>query len=266
MIYFETSSGYKIPQIGLGTFDLKKKSILAGIEAGYRLIDTAWQYGNENEVGMAVKECEVPREKLFITTKLWTEHVRTGSTRKALEESLKNLKLEYVDLYLIHWPAEGYESAWEDMIKLRDEGKIKNIGVSNFTHNQLNRIRKSGVNPVLNQVESHPYFKNDEIITLCKSFSILPQVWCPIGGSNSNLKENVLFRELSKKYVKTPVQIILRWHIQRGVLLIPRSKNFERLKENINVFDFVIDDTDMEKINALNTGSRMGADPENFRF
>ncbi len=266
MNYFSIWGEQKIPQIGLGTFDLKEESIRSGIEIGYRLIDTAWQYGNEKEVGNAVRTCSIPREDIFVTTKLWTEHVRTNSTRNALEESLRNLQLEYIDLYLIHWPAEGYEKAWETMIQLKEEGKIKNIGVSNFTEEQLKNLESYGVKPVLNQIESHPYFRNDDLIQECEKRGILAQVWCPLGGSYSNLKANQVFERLSEKYGKTPAQIILRWHIQRKVLLIPRSKNYQRLKENVEVFDFQLEKEDMRKIDELETGKRMGADPKNFNF
>ncbi len=266
MNYFNISEGQNIPQIGLGTFDLKEEPIRNGIDMGYRLLDTAWQYGNEKEVGNAIRSCSLSREEIFVTTKLWTEHIRTNSTRKALEESLRNLQLEYIDLYLIHWPADGYEKAWEMMIRLKEEGKIKNIGVSNFTKEQLDNLKGSGVNPALNQIESHPYFRNDDLIRECKKRGILAQAWCPLGGSYSNLKANQVFETLSEKYEKKPAQIILRWHIQRNMLLIPRSQNYQRLQENIEVFHFQLEEEDMKKIDELETGKRMGADPENFNF
>ena len=266
MNYFDLSENVRIPQIGLGTYDLKEESILNGLEAGYRLLDTAWQYRNECEVGKAIKHSGLKREEIFVTTKIWTDFVRNGEIEKSLYESLENLELDYVDLLLIHWPTIGYESAWEKMIGLRDSGLIKNIGVSNFTEQMIENISRSGVMPAINQIESHPYFRNDEVIMFCKGKHIMPQAWCPLGGSYSDLKNNALFEKMSEKYAKTPAQIILRWHIQRNVLIIPRTKNKLRLRDNMNVFDFELMDEDVEKINSLDTGRRMGADPENFNF
>lgn len=255
-----------MPQIGLGTYSLKAKSIQAGLEQGYRLLDTAWQYGNECEVGDAVKNAHIPREELFITTKVWTQHVREKKVRLALEKSLKNLKLDYIDLYLIHWPADGYEQAWEEMLILKEEGKIKNIGVSNFTLTQMNNIKRYGEVPTVNQIESHPYFANDEIIKACKEMSIVPQAWCPLGGPYSRLKEEKVVEQLARKYEKESAQIILKWHIQRGVSIIPRSGNIERQRSNLQVFDFCLEAEDMRVIDGLETGKRMGADPNNFDF
>lgn len=266
MEYTQTADGTKIPKIGLGTFDLKTASIRNGLETGYRLLDTAWQYGNEAEVGTAVRESGIGREGIFITTKLWTDHIRAGKVREALEESLRNLKMDYVDLYLIHWPAGGYEKAWEEMISLMEEGKTRNIGVSNFQEHHLDAIADTGVAPAVNQIESHPYFRNDEVIDACRRKNIPVQAWCPLGGPYSNLKSNRLFEELSYKYDKTPAQVILRWHMQRGMMVIPRSSNIKRLRDNIQIFDFELDETDMMKINALDTGKRMGADPDHINF
>ena len=266
MNYFDLSESVRIPQIGLGTFDLKEESILNGLEAGYRLLDTAWQYRNECEVGKAIKHSGLKREEIFITTKIWTDFIRSGEIEKALHESLENLTLDYIDLLLIHWPATGYESAWEKMIELREKGLVKNIGVSNFTAQMIDNISVSGVLPVVNQIESHPYFQNDEVIDFCKEKNIMPQAWCPLGGSYSDLKNNPLFEELSGKYSKSPAQIILRWHIQRNMLIIPRTQNKERLRDNMDIFDFELSSEDVKKINSLNTGRRMGADPENFNF
>ena len=266
MNYFDLSEFVRIPQIGLGTFDLKEESILNGLEVGYRLLDTAWQYRNECEVGKAIKHSGLKREEIFITTKIWTDFIRSGEIEKALHESLENLTLDYIDLLLIHWPATGYESAWEKMIELREKGLVKNIGVSNFTAQMIDNISVSGVLPVVNQIESHPYFQNDEVIDFCKEKNIMPQAWCPLGGSYSDLKNNALFEELSGKYSKSPAQIILRWHIQRNMLIIPRTQNKERLRDIMDIFDFELSSEDVKKINSLNTGRRMGADPENFSF
>lgn len=266
MEYLQIADGLRAPRIGLGTFDLKEDSIRTGLEAGYRLFDTAWQYKNEDQVGKAVKESGIAREEVLITTKLWTRHIRMGKAREALEESLRSLNLDYVDLYLIHWPAKGYEKAWEVMNTLKEEGKVKAIGVSNFNSHHLEAITRAGSVPAINQVESHPYFPNDEVIAQCRKRGICAQAWCPLGGPYSNLKSDKVFEHLSQKYKKTPAQIILRWHMQRGMMAIPRSSSKKRLEENLEIFDFWLEEADMTKIDKLDTGKRMGADPDNFDF
>lgn len=266
MEYIQTADGLRMPKIGLGTFDLKSAAIRTGLEAGYRLLDTAWQYGNEDEIGKAVQESGIDREDILITTKLWTEQIRMNKVREALEESLRNLNMDYVDLYLIHWPAKGYEKAWEVMNVLMEEGKTKHIGVSNFNRNHLEAIAHAGIVPTMNQVESHPYFRNDEVIEECRSRGIKVQAWCPLGGSYSSLKSDQLFEKIAGKYGKTSAQVILRWNIQRGMMVIPRSSNEKRLKENLDIFDFKLNEADMTEINALDTGKRIGADPNYFNF
>lgn len=266
MKFIKIGEEIMIPQIGLGTYDLKSDSIRNGIDVGYRLLDTAWQYGNECEVGKAVRESGIDRREFFVITKLWTEQIRMFKVREALEESLQNLKMDYVDMYLIHWPVDGFEKAWEEMNLLMEEGKIKTIGVSNFNKQHLDRIGDIGVLPAVNQIESHPYFRNDEMIKECVNRNIKVQAWCPLGGSYGNLKTDKLFGEMAQKYDRTPAQIILRWHIQRGMLIIPRSSNIQRLKGNMDIFDFELNEADMNKINDLDTGRRVGADPDNFNF
>ncbi len=267
MEYVKLKNGMRLPKVGLGTFDLKAESIKKGLWAGYRLLDTAWQYQNETEVGSAVKESGIDREDILVTTKLWTEDVRSGHVKEALERSLQNLSMDYVDLYLIHWPAKGFEKAWEEMAKLQESGKARAIGVCNFNRHHFEELAGStGIVPVLNQIESHPYFHNDEIISYCKEKKIGVQAWCPLGGSLSNLKEDQVLKEIAEKYHKTVAQIILRWHLQRNVATIPRSSNERRLKENLDVFQFELEAADMKRIDALDTGNRMGADPDHFQF
>ncbi len=256
-----------IPQIGLGTYDLKEAEIGSGLEAGYRLLDTAWQYGNEKEVGKAVKASGIKREELFITTKLWTEDIRLGKVREELEESLRNLQMEYVDLYLIHWPAEKFEAAWAEMVKLKEEGKIRAIGVSNFQIRHFKQLMQaSEIVPILNQAEYHPYFQNRDIVSYCAKNRIAVQAWCPLGGSYANFTKKEVFTLLADKYGKTPAQIILRWHIQKGMLAIPRSSDRNRQKENLDVFSFRLLPEDMKIIDMLDTGQRIGPGPDNFQF
>lgn len=261
------NSNVKIPQIGLGTFGLKEESIQEAIQIGYRLLDTAWQYGNEVEVGNAVKHSGIARSSFFITTKLWTDDIRVGHVKEELEQSLKHLQMEYVDLYLIHWPAAGFERAWVVMEQLQKQGKVREIGVSNFAEHHFAELKQmSDCVPILNQVECHPYFQNRQIIDYCQRNGIITQAWCPLGGSYSKMVEKEVFQTIADKYGKTPAQVILRWHLQRGVYIIPRSSNRERLKSNFSLLDFELAEQDMEIINGLDTGKRMGADPDNFAF
>lgn len=261
------NEGYFIPKLGLGSFDLKEKSISEAIDLGYRLIDTAWQYGNESEVGKAVKQSGIKREEIFITTKLWTDNIRENRVEEGLEESLKNLQTDYVDLYLIHWPAKGFEKAWLEMAKLKEQGKVRNIGVSNFNKHHFDELKQlSDIIPVLNQIERHPYFHNSEIVDYCQNNGILVQAWCPLGSPFGNLMNNTILKNLAEKYNKDSAQIILRWHIQKGILVIPRSVSAEHLKSNIDIFDFELSKDDMDVIDKLNTGKRIGADPDNFDF
>lgn len=256
-----------IPEVGLGTFDLNEKEIVSGLRAGYRLLDTAWQYGNEDQVGRAVKSSGIKREELVITTKLWTEDIRKNRVREEFEESLARLKADYVDLYLIHWPAEGFEKAWEIMVKLKEEGKVRALGVSNFNQQHLMRLEEiSQEAPVLNQIECHPLFQNRDLLRYCKSRGLAVQAWCPLGGSYTKITEHETLKGLALKYEKTPAQIILRWHLQSGRLIIPRTSKKERLKDNIHLFDFAIDKEDMELIDKMDTGRRIGADPDCFDF
>lgn len=267
MEFFETSTGLKIPQIGLGSYALKADAICNAIQSGYTLIDTAWQYGNEKEVGKAIRNSGKSREDLIISTKLWTEDIRQNQIVKEFEESLRNLQTDYIDIYLIHWPAVGFERAWETMARLKEEGKIIEIGVCNFNSHHFDELTNvSGIVPILNQIESHPYFQNTKMIKFCKDKEIIPQAWCPLGGAYSKLVNDDSFKIFSRKYKKTPAQIILKWHLQRGVWVIPRSANRERQIDNMDLFDFELEIEDMEKINHMDTGNRIGPDPDNFNF
>lgn len=267
MVQITLDDGNLIPQLGLGTFDLKEEHIYRALEMGYRLLDTAWQYGNEAEVGRAVRKSGIKREGLTITTKLWTDDVRTGRVRRALEDSLRNLQMDYVDLYLIHWPAEGFERAWLEMVQLKKEGKIRSIGVSNFKIHHLEALKNvSDEVPVLDQIECHPYFYDTDVIRYCRKDNIAVQAWCPLGGASARFPEKAVFHKIAERYGKTPAQIILRWHLQNGMLVIPRSSDAGRARENLDIFDFELMREDMDTIDALNTGKRIGADPDAFCF
>lgn len=257
----------EIPMMGLGGWAQKKNEIIDALNVGYRLIDTAWQYGNENEVGCAIRDSGLSRDDIFVTTKLWNDSVRSGEVKNAFEESLKNLQLDYVDLYLIHYPADGYELAWKQIIDLYHENKIKAIGVSNFQPHHIDKIiEKTGVVPHVNQIETHPYFANNDVISYCKEKGIAVEAWCPLGGPKSGEIKDDTLMQLAEEYKKTVAQIILRWQYQRDIITIPKSTSVKHMKENIDIFNFDLNNNDMERIKRLDKSIRLGADPDNFNF
>ncbi len=258
--YITLNTNNKIPQIGFGVFqiegdELTEKSCLEALKIGYRHIDTAHAYHNEKGVGEAVKKSGIPRNELFITSKIWANECAEGKTKKAVERMLKRLNMEYLDLLLIHWPFGDYVSAWKEMEECVKEGKLKNIGLSNFYGEHLDKILKNcTIKPAVNQVECHPYFPNDDLREQMKEYNCPIEAWSPIGrGDKKLLSENVLV-EASKKYNKSVVQILIRWSIQKGNVVLPRSTNPQHIKDNFNVFDFEISNEDMEKISSLKKG------------
>lgn len=267
MDYIVLNNGVKIPQLGIGGFAQGTDAIIEALHIGYRLIDTAAQYGNEEQVGEAVKKCGIPREEIFLSTKLWTDDIRKKRVRDAFFESLKRLDTEYVDMFLIHWPAEGYADAWLEMEKLYQEGYIKAIGVSNCHIVHLEAIEKvSSVTPTVNQIESHPKFNNQELIDYCKERDIQIEAWCPLGGTYGHVMDDPKIIDLAEKCRKTPAQIILRWHMQRGIITFPKSSHVDRMKSNYDIFSFELSKDEMDLLNGLDTGCRIGPDPENFDF
>ena len=261
----------RIPQVGLGVFQASPaeayQAVLYALEAGYRHIDTAKIYGNEEGVGRALKESGVPREEIFLTTKLWNEDVRRHRTREALLESLKRLGTSYVDLYLIHWPAEGYCEAWSEMEKLYQEGLIRHIGLSNFHKHHIEDIyRIMKVKPEADQIESNPYFQNQELIDYLHEQDIVPQVWSPLGGGRGVQLKDPEIAKLAAARGKTPAQIIIRWQLQRGVVVLPKSVHQERIISNFAVFDFELSEEEMRRMNALERHTRTGSDPDHFNF
>ncbi|WP_284703656.1 aldo/keto reductase [Clostridium swellfunianum] len=266
------SNEVNIPVIGFGVFKAElgeqtENAVKWAFESGYRHIDTAKIYGNEQSVGNAILNSGLSRKDIFLTTKLWNDDIRAGNVREAFYESLEKLQTDYVDLYLIHWPVNGYAEAWKVLEELYFEKKIKAIGVSNFHKNHLEDLDKvATIKPMINQIESHPMFNNQELIDYCQSQKITVQAWSPLGGNGTNIISNECLNEIGKKYNKSAAQVIIRWHLQRNVIPLPKSVNKERIKSNTEVFDFNLTYEDMMKINELNQFKRVGPDPDCFKF
>ncbi|AWP37822.1 MULTISPECIES: aldo/keto reductase [Heyndrickxia] len=266
------NNGVEIPQLGLGVFLVKeenelKNAVKAALETGYRHIDTAMIYGNETYVGESIRESGVDRKEIFITSKVWNYDHGYEETKAAFQASLDRLGTDYLDLYLIHWPSPKYIETWKAMEELYHEGKIKAIGVSNFQiHHLEDLLAHSEVVPVINQIETHPEFPQNELHEFLKQHNILHEAWGPLGQGKNNLLEQPVLVELGKKYGKTPAQIVLRWHVERGIVVIPKSVTPSRIKENSEIFDFSLTPEDMEKIASLNTGKRYGRNPDDEEF
>ncbi len=265
------NDGNVIPQLGFGVWQVPSSDTaeVAGtaISTGYRSIDTAAIYGNELGVGTAIAANSLRRTELFITTKLWND--RHTTAHRAFDESLKRLKLDYLDLYLIHWPKprqNAYIEAWKALVKLKEEEKAKSIGVSNFTVSHLKRIvDATGVVPSVNQIELHPGFQQKELTAYHAEHGIITESWSPLG--QGTLLENASLKALGQKHGKTPAQVIVRWHLDRGYIVIPKSVTPSRIRENFDVFDFSLDADDLAKIAALDRkDGRIGLDPQTADF
>lgn len=253
------NNGISIPKIGYGVFRITdekecENAVLEALKQGYRLIDTAAAYGNEVAVGRAIKKNKIPREELFITTKLWITDTTYEKTKLAFERSLKRLNLDYIDLYLIHQPYNDYYGAWRAMEELYNEGKIKAIGVDNFTQDRLaDFIFFNKIKPTVNMIECNPFFaRNDEELYL-KSQNIQMLAWSPLSAGNENLFTNNILKEIAKNHNKTIAQVVLRWLTQRNIIPIVKSSNQTRMKENLDIFDFTLQDEEMAKIATLDT-------------
>ncbi|MCL2609331.1 MAG: aldo/keto reductase [Treponema sp.] len=265
------NNGVEMPYLGLGTFKMKDgeetyNAVKWALETGYRHIDTAAVYGNELSVGRAIKDSGLARSEIFVTTKLWNEDMRQGRQLTAIDESLKRLGLDFVDLYLIHWPVPGkYVESWKHLETIYKSGKTKAIGVSNFHIHHLEDIfAVSDIVPALNQCECSPELTQVELADFCKNKGIRFEPWSPMGQGNT-LKEATIIA-LAEKYGRTPAQIILRWGLQRGFPNIPKSVSRERIQENAGIFDFELSDADFEAIFRINADKRYGASPETFNF
>ncbi|MFD1037545.1 aldo/keto reductase [Virgibacillus byunsanensis] len=263
------NNGVKMPGFGLGVYKAEDgevviESVKAAINNGYRSIDTASLYKNEAGVGQGIKESDVPREKIFVTSKVWNDEQGYDSTLQAFETSLKKLDLDYLDLYLIHWPVKGlFKETWKALEKLYADGKVRAIGVSNFNiHHLQDLLADCNVKPVINQVEYHPHLTQVDLQEFCTKENIQLEAWSPL--KRGALLHEPIIVEIAEKHQKSTAQVILRWDLQNGVITIPKSTKEHRIKENADIFNFTLTKSDMDNINSLNCDDRSGPDPDKF--
>ena len=256
MEYKTLYNGVKMPQLGYGVYQVSKEEcercVLDALKAGYRLFDTAQSYFNEEEVGSALKKSGIPREDIFLTTKVWIDNYGYDKCKASIEESMRKLKTDYLDLLLLHQPFGDYYGAWRAMEEYYEAGKIKAIGISNFYPDRMIDIASfARIKPMVNQIEIHPYHQQEESKKWHDKYDIQLEAWAPFGEGRGGIFKDPLLTEIGAKYSKTAAQVILRWHLQRGIVVIPKSVHYERMIENINIFDFELSDSDMESIVAL---------------
>ncbi|GAA2095710.1 aldo/keto reductase [Microlunatus panaciterrae] len=262
------NDGHQIPQLGFGVWQVSTEDIVPAVakalQVGYRHIDTAAIYGNEEGVGQAIAESGIPREELFVTTKLWNANHAHHDAINAAQESLKKLGLDYVDLYLIHWPTpknDNYVEAWKALEEIQANGWSRSIGVSNFQIDHLRRtIAESSVVPAVNQIELHPTFAQSDVVAVNDEFGIKTEAWSPLGQAED--LNNATIQQLAETLGRTPAQVILRWHLQKGYIVFPKSVTPARIEENFNVLDFELSTDDVAAIDALDAGNRIGGHPD----
>ncbi|MFP1816687.1 2,5-didehydrogluconate reductase DkgA [Lonsdalea quercina] len=266
------SDGKTIPQLGLGVWQASHEDTIVAVnealKTGYKAVDTAAIYQNEAAVGEALKSAGLPRNELYITTKLWNSD--QGRPVQALTESLRKLKLDYVDLYLIHWPwppkgspDDTHIEAWRGLIRLQEQGLTKSIGVSNFHPHHLQRLKEAtGVMPVINQIELHPLLQQRSLHAWNTTHHIQTESWSPLAQGGKGVFDTPVIRDLAKKYGKTPAQIVIRWHLDNGLVVIPKSVTPTRIRENFDVFDFKLEKEELSQIATLDSGKRLGPDPD----
>jgi diketogulonate reductase-like aldo/keto reductase len=266
----ELRDGVQIPQLGFGVFQIPPEetveAVTHALQAGYRHIDTAAAYQNEGEVGQAIRAAGIDRDDVFVTTKCFNDHHGYEQARKAFQESFDRLELDYVDLYLIHWPVpsqDKYVETWKAFIELQEEGKVRSIGVSNFQPAHLRRvIDETGVTPSINQIELHPYFQQAGLRREHEDLGIATEAWSPL--AQGEVLDDPAITEIAEAHDTTPGQVVIRWHIQLGNIVFPKSVTPERIEQNFDVFGFHLTDAEMEAIESLDKGERIGPDPDEF--
>lgn len=260
MEFVTLNNGIRMPLEGFGVFQVQngadcEKAVLDALECGYRLIDTAAAYGNEEAVGNAIKKSGIPREELFITTKLWVQDASYDGAKKAIEASLKKLETDYLDLYLLHQPMGDYIGAYRAMEEEYKIGGLKSIGVCNFYPERLCDFCETvEIIPAVNQIELHPFFSQENALKLMREYGVVPEAWGPFAEGGFGIFTHPVLTEIGHKYGKSAAQVALRWNVQRGVVVIPKSTHRERIEQNFDIWDFALSDDDMEKIAALDTG------------
>jgi len=267
------NNGVEIPQLGFGVFQIKPEDTVeattAALEVGYRHIDTAEMYGNEKEVGEAVRRSGVPREEVFVTSKLNNGFHAHDAALKAFDQTLTDLGFEYLDLFLVHWPLPGidvdYVETWKAMEEIYDSGRCRAIGVSNFKEHHLRRLfGETVVRPAVNQIEVHPYLAQDELRAFDADHEIVTEAWSPI--AQGKVLDDPAIVAIAENLDRTPAQVVLRWHVQRGDVVFPKSVNPKRMEENFALFDFELSEGDMATLTGLDRGERTGPDPDNFNY
>lgn len=260
MEYVTLSNGVKMPMLGYGVYQVTQEEcercVLDALDVGYRLIDTAQSYFNEEQVGSAIQKSGVAREDIFLTSKVWVEHYGYDACRRSVEDSMRKLQTDYIDLMLLHQPFADYYGAYRALEDLYEEGKLRAIGISNFYPDRMVDIASfAGICPMVNQVETHPLNQQTEAKKWMDKYGVQIEAWAPFGEGRGGLFENELLKEIGAKYGKTTAQVMLRWNIQRGVVVLPKSTHKERMAENLSVFDFALADEDMAKIATLDTAA-----------
>ena len=271
MKYFKLNDGNEVPAIGFGTYKITEEkdmdlAIEDALKAGFTYFDTAKYYNNEDILGKYLSQAGLDRKSYQIATKVWPSAYGADKTKKSLDDSLKDLKVDYIDLALLHWYGEDYKESWQVFKDYQDQGLIKSIGVCNFSINQMSELLATGIKPVLDQLESHPHLQDIDTHNFLKDNEILHQAWGPLAQGKSNLFEEEVIKDLAKKYNKSEAQITLKWNIERGVMPLVKSVHEERIKENIDLFDFDLEDADMKALASIDKKKRYSSDPEDEKW